>query len=49
MPGAQILLVLNITVQSITEFNEIKILQYAVKDLSIYLAIKTNRSKIHHQ
>lgn len=45
MPETQILLALNITVQSIIEFNAIKILKYAIKDLSIYLAIKTNRSK----
>lgn len=43
------LLALNITVQGITEFTSIKILQHAIKDLSIYLAIRTNRSKIHHQ
>lgn len=49
MPGTQILLALNISVQSITEFSAIKILKYAIKDLSIYLAIKTNRYKIHHQ
>lgn len=48
MPGTQILLALNITVPSIIEFNAIKILKYPIKNLSIYLAIKTNRSKIHH-
>lgn len=37
------------TVQSIIEFSAIKILKYAINDLSIYLAIKTNRSKICHR
>lgn len=49
MSGIQILLALSMTVQSIIEFSAIKTLKYAIKDLSIYLAIKTNRSKTHHQ